>query len=526
MSRSALSALLFALTCTTVAGCATPPPLEESAASEAPAAEADLVGQVNDLSPPPAIGSLKDRRSPACGQPVTQNGRGLAYRGVAVYSNGACQGTGISCAKDYSAGAIEGFRANGASEECLDERNHLGPQPQYVGNFDPSRRSFNRWQCAEFVKRVFAILFGAKGWEGDAQEMLNSGNLPRGVVARMQGDAAHPPVPGDAVVYSGGQYGHVAMIVAVDLPNLTIVGQNEALQARGAEWRNGILTDRGTTMRILGWAHATNNPEGGGAAAPQGGAGNAPPPPAQPNPNAGRTPCPGDFQHWNCTGDGTARLRCEDGFLAETQACPNGCESRAVGQDDVCRGNAPPAQPAGEPAAPDASECNDRDYEYYECNADLMSRFRCRGGRWETEACPGGCDRRWWDDLCMDPQADVPAEAPRAEAVERDGRCDRSWQRYNCIEGGSARILCDDGYLVDYEQCAEGCVAQASGQDDVCAGDRGAAADEGFAPPRAIPVCADTCASAWDGECDDGGPGALYAVCYLGTDCGDCGDRE
>ncbi|MDH5493856.1 MAG: hypothetical protein OEY14_18040, partial [Myxococcales bacterium] len=37
--------------------------------------------------------------------------------------------------------------------------------------------------------------------------------------------------------------------------------------------------------------------------------------------------------------------------------------------------------------------------------------------------------------------------------------------------------------------------------------------------------CSNTCSSANDGECDDGGPGAEYAVCGLGTDCADCGAR-
>jgi hypothetical protein len=79
--------------------------------------------------------------------------------------------------------------------------------------------------------------------------------------------------------------------------------------------------------------------------------------------------------------------------------------------------------------------------------------------------------------------------------------------------------------LVDYALCPAGCESMARGEHDVCAGDRGAA-DEEPPPPRAIPVCADTCETAWDGECDDGGPGALYAVCDLGTDCGDCGERD
>lgn len=41
----------------------------------------------------------------------------------------------------------------------------------------------------------------------------------------------------------------------------------------------------------------------------------------------------------------------------------------------------------------------------------------------------------------------------------------------------------------------------------------------------AIPVCDDTCATANDGVCDDGGTDAANDTCALGTDCSDCGDR-
>lgn len=39
-------------------------------------------------------------------------------------------------------------------------------------------------------------------------------------------------------------------------------------------------------------------------------------------------------------------------------------------------------------------------------------------------------------------------------------------------------------------------------------------------------LCDDTCPSANDGECDDGGAGSVFALCPLGTDCGDCGPRS
>lgn len=38
-------------------------------------------------------------------------------------------------------------------------------------------------------------------------------------------------------------------------------------------------------------------------------------------------------------------------------------------------------------------------------------------------------------------------------------------------------------------------------------------------------TCTDTCQYAHDGECDDGGPDSLFDLCELGTDCSDCGPR-
>ncbi|HJL18008.1 MAG TPA: hypothetical protein RMH99_20250 [Sandaracinaceae bacterium LLY-WYZ-13_1] len=48
------------------------------------------------------------------------------------------------------------------------------------------------------------------------------------------------------------------------------------------------------------------------------------------------------------------------------------------------------------------------------------------------------------------------------------------------------------------------------------------------APPAGDPAsgCTDTCRWATDGACDDGGAGAAYSVCALGTDCSDCGPRD
>lgn len=56
-----------------------------------------------------------------------------------------------------------------------------------------------------------------------------------------------------------------------------------------------------------------------------------------------------------------------------------------------------------------------------------------------------------------------------------------------------------------------------------CGGGAGDTGDDG---PEPQPLCSDTCRFARDGECDDGGPGADFAECALGTDCADCGPRE
>ena len=40
-----------------------------------------------------------------------------------------------------------------------------------------------------------------------------------------------------------------------------------------------------------------------------------------------------------------------------------------------------------------------------------------------------------------------------------------------------------------------------------------------------VTACDNTCAWAFDGECDDGGEFADYSICDLGTDCDDCGGR-
>ncbi|MFK7999228.1 MAG: hypothetical protein AB8H86_06505 [Polyangiales bacterium] len=56
-------------------------------------------------------------------------------------------------------------------------------------------------------------------------------------------------------------------------------------------------------------------------------------------------------------------------------------------------------------------------------------------------------------------------------------------------------------------------------------GGGGSSASSGGSAGSSGGGCSNTCSSSGDGECDDGGPNSLYAVCALGTDCDDCGAR-
>jgi hypothetical protein len=82
---------------------------------------------------------------------------------------------------------------------------------------------------------------------------------------------------------------------------------------------------------------------------------------------------------------------------------------------------------------------------------------------------------------------------------------------------------CDDGGPgADWAVCPYGTDCGDCGPRDG-AGDPGG--DPGGFPPPGGGWCSDDCPWAFDGECDDGGPDADWAVCPYGSDCGDCGPR-
>jgi hypothetical protein len=53
----------------------------------------------------------------------------------------------------------------------------------------------------------------------------------------------------------------------------------------------------------------------------------------------------------------------------------------------------------------------------------------------------------------------------------------------------------------------------------------GGTCNNGTCMDAPVTLCTNTCQYAMDGACDDGGAGAAFSVCDLGTDCADCGSR-
>lgn len=103
------------------------------------------------------------------------------------------------------------------------------------------------------------------------------------------------------------------------------------------------------------------------------------------------------------------------------------------------------------------------------------------------------------------------------------GSCPRSCSTSQDCDGQ----VCCDGLCAD--SCPRSCSRDTdcrTDQGELCCTNNAALSPWfGSSPPRGNSGCTNTCRFAFDGECDDGGPGAVTSICDLGTDCGDCGPR-
>ncbi len=128
-----------------------------------------------------------------------------------------------------------------------------------------------QYQCVELVMRHFKRKWNLR-WYGNAKTLLNG--APRSTVdVYRNGDAAHPPVPGDMVVWETGTWGHVALVTAVGRDYVDIIEQNVSNSNGKARlpFANGRIGARWGSWVPAGWAHAKANTATGGGG---GGGGN------------------------------------------------------------------------------------------------------------------------------------------------------------------------------------------------------------------------------------------------------------
>ncbi len=226
-----------------------------------------------------------------------------SFDGTTAYSNGSYTGTGSSCGGSAASGL--------------------------------------RYQCPEVVMRHFMAKWGFRWW-GNAKDLL--ANAPKAKTdVYYNGDAAHPPVPGDALVWTTGSYGHVALISSTTTTSVSIIEQNWAGNGTATfAYANGTIASRGSGWVPAGWVHAKAN-TGNGQPGPQ-----PPPPPPPPPPPVNWTCNQSSYQGqqvWTCSG-GTL-YRCENGTPVKKD-CPSGCNTNPLGVNDTCKNTTPPPASANQ----------------------------------------------------------------------------------------------------------------------------------------------------------------------------------
>ncbi len=253
----------------------------------APEADVDLEAETPDDVNPTAAQALT---MPACGTALG------TFDGTTAYSNGSSTGTGISCAGSGAYGL--------------------------------------RYQCVELVMRHFKTHWGLR-WYGNAKDLLRA--APTSTVAvYANGDALHPPVPGDMLVWTYGTWGHVVLVTGVAPDHIEVLEQNVSGSGRASLTFDGAhVGSRWNWPPPAGWAHARANGASPDAGVPCGVSG--PPVLACATPATGWTCAQSQYagsQFWTCS---AGRLyRCVNGAPV-AHACASGCVVRPLGTDDLCR---------------------------------------------------------------------------------------------------------------------------------------------------------------------------------------------
>jgi hypothetical protein len=415
---------------------------------------AGCVGEVDEGTP--------EAVNPSEGEALTMASCGTVlgtFDGSNAYSNGNDTGTGYSCA---------GYGTYGL-----------------------------QYQCVELVMRHFKTHWGLS-WSGNAKNLLE--NAPKSKVnVYSNGDAAHPPVPGDMIVWTNSTYGHVALVTSVHDGKIEILEQNVKGDGHatldydgakiGARWGNWVPA---------GWAHAKDNDDGTGGSGGSGGtggtgnggtggsgnsggtggsgnggtggAGNSGGTGGAGNSggtggagNSGGTGGSGNASgvSWDCNNSAYAGQQywtCSNGDIykcvggvAQVQDCgSNGCNVNAVGTDDTCKtGNQV------------NWNCNNSAYngqQYWTCSGGDI--YKCVNGVPQVQDCgSNGCN---------------------SNALGTDDTCKTgnpvNWNCNNSAYNGQQLWTCSNGDIYkcvngvpEVQDCgANGCKSNPLGTNDVC----------------------------------------------------------
>jgi hypothetical protein len=205
--------------------------------------------------------------------------------------------------------------------------------------------------------------------------------------------------------------------------------------------------------------------------------------------------------------------RCFDPCAARAPDGPDPCDPGTVCEGGICvEGCQCRACPAGFVCNLQSGKCEDQlcNLRTEPCAPPLV----CQNGECIdpcVEAiCPGG-------GICADAECGPPRGGPTG-SVNPDGD---GIGPIVVGDEGAAVMTCEDTCeTANNEICEDGgpdATANSCALGTDCA-------DCGLA--RGSTICKDTCATSNNGICEDGQPGSEADTCALGTDCTDCGDRE
>ena len=357
---------------------------------------------------------------PSCGTVLT------TYDGTNAYSNGADSGTTSSC---------DGAGAYGY-----------------------------QYQCTELVMRYFKTKWGLFWW-GNANQLLEDAP-PATVDVYYNGDGAHPPVPGDMVVWTVGG-GHVALVTSVQTDSIDIIEQNVVGDGTAVlPWDGANIGPRWNTWIPAGWAHAKVNgaPQDGGGGAGGGGAGGSSVSTGNSMDGMSGSSTSGSSSSgsmgvsWDCNNsayDGNQYWTCSNGNLyecqsgvAKEQTCPMGCTSNPVGTNDTC------TQSGGV-----SWDCNNSAYDgnqYWTCSNGNL--YECQSGVAKEQTCPMGCT---------------------SNPVGTNDTCTQSggvsWNCSSSAYNGNQYWTCSNGNLYECQNgvakeqtCPMGCTSNPVGTNDTC----------------------------------------------------------